>query len=187
MLKKLTDKNVMQDNKGHESSAGSVKWRVHARLYNGRKGSTYKKDKDSYGALFAVDIEGCKADKQPSVVPWDCLIKATYNTNSRVLVNSANPEISRTGTEWSDFLTCVPKNKTLIKVFKGRESRPLLTFGVSFDATDAQGLCDATRVLYLLAYLDIGKEIEDIIESFVSRFGLNTEDIVGCMKIKGRK
>lgn len=181
MLRKLTEENELEDNAGDISTPSRIEWRVHARRYKGMKCNKIKKKTDLYVSNFAFDVYGESHKQVPSDMEWDSLIKAAFNSKHKVLVNSANPQISKQQTEWSDFLTCVPfthKPSKFIKVFSVRESRPLLSFGISFKVNDHDGMCKATQLLYLLEYLQLGNLIEEVLELFITRYNFSTTDII---------
>ena len=181
LLHKITTASDLENSKGVISSLEKIEWRVHARQYKGMNLRKLKKNKDIYVSSLALDVFGEKHKNRPSDISWDSLIKAAFEAGHKVLINSANPKISKQQTEWSDFLTCVPitsKTSKFTKVFSARESRPLLTFGISFKVNNPQRLCEATRLLYILDYLGIGELIETILELFVSHYGFDTNDII---------
>ena len=176
VLRNLSNVDILEDANGRE--AGAIEWRVHARKYKGRRDRRYTKRNDSYIAMRAIDIMGCNHKNVPSDVTWSGMIEAAFSSQKYILINSANPTINQHNTEWSDFMTFMPKDRKFVKMFANKQSRPLLTFGISFRVEDVDAMGKATRMLYLLEYLGLHGFVEDSLTFFVNKYGFTTDDII---------
>lgn len=163
-----------EDASGHLYTV-KPEWRVHYRCYQGVTKGLFKKRRDLYLAKEAMTDVSSKCNK-PSIMKWGGLIKGAFEHESHMLVNSAVPGLNehRT-TEWSDFMTmcpCFPGSVVSVEAEQGSVSqeRPLITFGISFKALDFETLQHASRILYMLEYLNVNAIIENALSALVKRF-----------------
>lgn len=178
MLRTLSQVDRIVDQNGKEAEGRNVLWRVHARLYRGRSKKTITKECDRYVAAKAFEVLGVECEKMPSDIEWGGLIEAASKTGEMVLIDSANPHINVHETDWSDFMTIVPRVDVLKKRFPQGEVRPLLTFGISFKAEGCSSLNVATKILYLLEYLGVHSIIADAFSFFIDRYKFTAKEVV---------
>lgn len=183
MLANLSLPPVLEDKRDAGvslQSALGIEWRVHVRRYMGKNEKKIKPKNDEYRATHAFGLEGEDLAIKPRPIRWGGLIEYGYRGDG-CLINSANPGINKIGTEWSDFITIMPKEQRLIKKFGRAECRPLLTFGISFKSADFMHLSVATKTLYLLEYLGIQSLVEDSFVYFMDKYSFNSADVISEM------
>lgn len=166
---------------GSKSNDSKVDWRIHYRMFKGLKLKEYKASKDLYVAQAAWGIlDGeIKETERPSDMIWGGLIKGSYECVSHMMINSAVPGLNtKKDTRWSDFMTLCPNFRgsklSLVKKDSNKnETRPILTFGISYKVDDIDSLQHAAKVLYLLEYLDLSGFIEKSIDAYSGAFKLS--------------
>ena len=149
--------------------------RAHFRWHNykGKKGTVQE---DTYCMLCQTSNlpDDQKSDCMQNI-PWGGLIKPAFETQNP-LVYSANKHHNSINTTWDDFMTIVPKFNGYshdVRIRKGvNESRPILTFGLSIKEVIHR---DDTIALYLLAYLGFDRVLAQIIDEYISLFGIDVK------------
>lgn len=176
ILESATKPLKTEDKNGEVQDDCQILWRVHARVYRGKNSDHIREKFDSYNAIYSCDEQGDKADL-PKRVDWGGVIKQAFSHEPKVLIDSANPFVNETTTDWSDFMTIIPSNVVLQKKDK-KELRPLLSFGISFKTDNSTSLKIATRTLYLLEYLGVQRLIDNALNLFFDRYEITKKEIV---------
>lgn len=150
---------------------GGATWRAHFRKYERSIRRNGKTIKDVYVCICSKKTGGKKA--LPRDVQWDGLIKRAYSHPEKTLIESANRGVNRIKTDWDDFLTSIPNFRgNEIAINKGREKRPILTFGISIKANTFDCVAKASRMLAVLEFLRINDVIGSAINEFLRKTGV---------------
>ena len=146
-----------------------IDWRAHFRKYSCGGTKLLRGGlKDDYYRTCTNSSGGQKM----SELPWNHFMKAVYEHPEKSLVFSANDYENPIRTDWDDFMTTVPDiatNKVEYTVLKPVQVRPLLTFGLSLRGKDSKSSELASRLLYILEYLNLNKVVTHGINIFISQ------------------
>ena len=157
-------------------------WRVHCRRYVGQVGINGELENDCYRLIVAAsDLDKEDPLNKAKDVAWGGVMEAAYKHPRGMLVNSVNPGLNKTMTEWDDFMTIIPPMKvnheTLIVKGGTRRAkivRPIFTLGISMMADDFCGRKEASRMLYSLEFFDINNVLTNGIQTFLNKCGVDT-------------
>ena len=170
--------SVSEDPRGKEYFASRPCWRVHWR--------SYKKEDDSYPVNGFCESENGHVSK-PEVMEWGGLIEGAFGQKRKMMVNSSIPGLNKHALgKWSDFMTFCPTFPgSVVKILhKNNEDslRPLVAMGVTFRAEDFDALQHASRILYLLEYLNLNGVVELCVCRFFSTFCMDEDGVKRIFK-----
>lgn len=146
-------------------------------------------DKDEYPMLcqYSNLPESEKKDGMQSI-KWGGLIEPAFNTKEPI-VYSANKLSNSIETSWDDFITIIPTFSNYshdIRITqRKRESRPVLTFGISIKNPITK---QDNLILYLLGFLRFDHVLTTIIDDYMRLFKISAEDYLSeIQKISNNK
>ena len=156
-----------------------VRWRAHFRcmLKSPRNGNESKYYRCIARSGSAVKWRGTEEEAGIHDVEWESLIKGAYSHKGKTLIRSVNDKPESAKTAWDDYMTSVldiDGNSTKI----GKETRPILTFGLSFKSGNYESSVFACRFLYLLEFFDINKIVSLCIGEYLTAMGFEVSDLL---------
>ena len=162
-------------------------WRVHFRGFREQTSALGEVDYEYQAFAVSSDDAGGERLKNVKAVKWSGVLEASYKHPEKTLVNSANPGLNVTETEWDDFMTTIPipeiNSFTFAKRRSGgagmlKTSRPIFSFGISVMADDFVTRQEASRILYLFEFFDLNGILSNALRKFLRKIGCHESRIL---------
>ena len=163
-----------------------IGWRVHFRIYRGEPSRHSNVIiSDEYVDCVRMD------DSRPAkIVPWGGLLERAFGTDDKCLIYSVAGVDNHIPTGWSDFMTAIPVfkgNEKQIVLNRGKnlqkdiQNRPLLTYAVSMKISNHEEAIVASRMLYILEYLQLNHVVSRQIQSFLNIADIDAGKVVEAL------
>lgn len=136
-------------------------------------------NKDEYPMLCQYsNLPDSEKKDGMQIIKWGGLIEPAFNTKEPI-VYSANKFSNSVKTSWDDFITIIPTFSNFshdIRIAKRkRESRPVLTFGISIKNPITK---QDHLILYLLGFLRFDQVLTTIIDDYMRLFKIGAEEFL---------